>query len=102
MVRVNAPYALTARVKGGHMSATAFYQLGRDLQRISESLTFARYRKLHPQVRIGFAHHEDRLYFTLTDAALGHNGVIKYANTIQELIEVAHDALFREGEIEVQ
>lgn len=84
------------------MSARPFYQLGRDLQRLSESLTFAHYRKLHPQVRIGFTHQGDKLYFTLTDAALGHRGVIKYADTAQELIEVAHDALFREGEIEVQ
>lgn len=84
------------------MSAKQFYQLGRDLQRISESITFAHYKRLHPQVRIGFAHRGDEVYFTLTDAALGHRGVIRYAETAHELIEVAHDALFREGEIEVQ
>jgi hypothetical protein len=82
------------------MSAMPFYQLGRELQRISESLTFAHYKKLHPQARIGFAHREGRVYFTLTDAALGHRGVIKYADNAQEIIECAFDALFREGEIE--
>ena len=83
------------------MSAKQSYQLGYDLQRLSESLTFAHYRKLHPQVRIGFTHRGDQVFFTLTDAALGHRGVIKYADNVQELIEVAHDALLREGEIEV-
>jgi len=82
------------------MTATPFYQLGRDLQRISESLTFAHYRKLHPQTRIGFTHRDGRLYFILTDGALGHRGVIKYADNAQEIIECAYDALFREGEIE--
>jgi hypothetical protein len=84
------------------MQATGFYQLGRDLQRLSESLTFAHYRKLHPQTKIGFFHGPDgRVYFTLTDRALGHHGVIKYASSAQEIIEVAHDALFREGLVEV-
>ncbi|MFL6307519.1 MAG: hypothetical protein ACJ72H_28645 [Candidatus Sulfotelmatobacter sp.] len=82
------------------MSATPFYQLGRELQRISESLTFAHYKQLHPHVRIGFTHREGRVYFTLTDGALGHRGVIKYADNAQEIIECAFDALFREGEIE--
>ena len=77
--------------------------LGRDLQRISESLTWQHYRNLHPQTKIGFAHRTDgRVCFTLMDSALGHNGVIRYADTAQEVIEVAFDALLRDGEIEVQ
>lgn len=84
------------------MPATSIL-LGRDLQRISESLTWQHYLQLHPQTKIGFVHDNDgRVLFTLTDRALGHHGVIKYASGAQELIEVAFDALLREGEIEVQ
>ena len=73
------------------------------MQRISESLTWQHYMALHPQTKIGFVHdHSGILLFTLTDRALGHHGVIKYASSAQELIEVAFDALLREGEIEVQ
>jgi hypothetical protein len=84
------------------MSANSSYKLGRDLQRLSESSTWAHYLKLHPDVKIGFAHRPDgRILLTVTNAVLGHHGVIRYADNAQELIEVAHDALFREGEIEV-
>jgi hypothetical protein len=83
------------------MQAKTSLQLGRELQRISDSMTWQQYRRLHPQTKIGFAHRDDRIFFTLTDAALGHRGVLRYADTAQELIEVAHDALFREGLVEV-
>jgi hypothetical protein len=84
------------------MSATPFYKLGHDLARLSDSQTWAHYTRLHPQTKIGFLHTPDgRLFLTLTDRALGHHGVLKYADNVNELLEVAHDALFREGEIEV-
>ncbi len=84
------------------MPATSSLQLGRDLQRISQSLTFQHFLKLHPQMKVGFAHdHDGRVLFTLKDAALGNKGVIRYADTAQQLIEVAHDVLLRAGEIEV-
>jgi hypothetical protein len=82
--------------------ATSFYKLGVDLARLSDSLTWANYMRLHPKTKIGFTHGMDgRLYLTLTDRALGHHGVLRYAENVTELLEVAHDALFREGEIEV-
>jgi hypothetical protein len=84
------------------MSATPFYKLGYDLARLSDSLTWAHYVRLHPQTKIGFLHAGDgRLYLTLTDRALGHRGVLRYADNVTQLLEVAHDALFREGEIEI-
>lgn len=76
--------------------------LGYDLQRLSDSATWAHYVRLHPQTKIGFLHTSNgQFYLTLTDRALGHHGVLRYADNVTELLEVAHDALFREGEIEV-
>jgi hypothetical protein len=84
------------------MAASQFYKLGSDLARLSDSETWAHYVRLHPQTKIGFLHAASgQLYLMLTDRALGHNGVLRYADNVTELLEVAHDALFREGEIEV-
>jgi predicted MarR family transcription regulator len=58
--------------------------------------------RLHPQTKIGFLHSADgKHYLTLHNTALGHRGVVRYADNVRELLEIAHDALFREGEIEV-
>jgi hypothetical protein len=92
---------LTSTEAEASMQARTSLQLGNELQRISDSLTWQLYRKQHPQTKIGFTHRDDKLYFTLSDRALGHRGVIRYADTAQELIEIAHDALFREGLVEV-
>jgi hypothetical protein len=82
--------------------AMSFYKLGNDLQRLSESVTWAHYLKFHPQAKVGFHHAKNGvLFLTLTDRALGHHGVIKYAKNATELLEVAHLALWEQGEIEM-
>ncbi len=84
------------------MSAMPFYKLGSELQRLSDSATWKHYLALHPRVKVGFHHAPNGvLLLTLTDRALGHHGVIKYAKNTTELLEVAHLALWEQGEIEV-
>jgi hypothetical protein len=76
-------------------------RLGFELQKISESATWAHYVRLHPHARVGFCYHNDTLLLTLLNPGLGHLGIVKYASNAAQLIEVAHLALFEMGEIEV-
>jgi hypothetical protein len=83
------------------MSRRSTLQLGFEMQRISESLTWKEYTSHHPLTKVGFCHHDGRVLFTLIDHALGHDGVVKYADNAHELLEIAHLALWEEGYIEV-
>jgi hypothetical protein len=78
------------------------YRLGRDLQLISDSATWAAYRKAHPSARVGFVHQGDILLLTLTHSFGRYRGIEKYASDARELLEVAHLALCEEKGIEVQ
>jgi hypothetical protein len=79
--------------------ARSSLQLGIELQKISDSATWATYVAFHPGSKVGFCHHNDNLLLTLVSPI--NNGVIKYAGNAQELLEVAHLALFEMGEVEV-
>jgi hypothetical protein len=81
------------------MSAKSSLQLGIELQKISDSATWATYVSFHPGSKVGFCHHNERLLLTLVSPI--NHGIIKYADNAQELLEVAHLALFEMGEIEV-
>ena len=83
------------------MASSKFYSLGSDLQLISDSATWAEYLKLHPDAKVGFVHHGRRCYLTLILPSLGHRGIVRYADTAEGLIELAHLALIEENGIEV-
>jgi hypothetical protein len=83
------------------MAANSSLQLGIEMQRISDSITWKTYVEQHPRAKVGFCHHNGVLLLTLIDRHLGHAGVLKYANNAQELLECAADALFRDGHLEL-
>jgi len=83
------------------MTDSDFSRLGREMQIISESQTFAEYRKVHPSAKVGFFHNGDALVLTLTHAFGKYRGVVKYANNADELIELAHLALCEARGIDV-
>jgi hypothetical protein len=90
---------MTAPQRTAHHMARSSLQLGYELQKISDSATWAHYVAFHPGSKVGFCHHNDRLLLTLVSPV--NHGVIKYADNADELLEVAHLALWEQGEIEV-
>jgi len=83
------------------MASSKFYRLGHDLQLISESTTWAEYLKFHPDAKVGFACSENTVYFTLIQPSLGHRGVVRYAQSAEDMIELAELALIEMNGIEV-
>lgn len=84
------------------MADPKFFRLGREMQTISDSATWKEYRKHFPRAKVGFVHHgEDRILLTLVHPRGMFRGIVKYADTAKELIEIAHLALIEERGIEV-
>lgn len=83
------------------MAVSKFYKLGTDLQLISDSATWAEYKRQHPTAKVGFVHQGDELLLTITESRGLARGVVKYAENARQLLELAHLALCEEEGIYV-
>jgi hypothetical protein len=83
------------------MAVSKLYRLGRDLQLISDSVTWAEYIRQHPSAKVGFVHQGDDLLLTITETRGYTRGVVKCASNARQLLELAHLALCEEEEIHV-